>query len=105
MEEEKIKTAITNVAEKEIDLLSRHIEVLKTVMDEGPIGIIRLSQVTGQPQHMIRYSLRTLEKDGIIRPSASGAVVTEKVHETLGTLETSLDGIITEMNEIKKRLK
>ena len=105
VEKIKNKTQITSVAEKEIDLLSRHIDVLKTVMDEGPIGIIRLSQVTGQPQHMIRYSLRTLERDGVIRPSASGAIVTDKVHETLGTLESTLDEFNTMVQELKKKLK
>ena len=105
--EEKIKSGnhITNVAEKEVDLLSRHIDVLKTVKEHGPIGIIRLSQITGQPQHMIRYSLRTLEKGGIIKPSSQGAVITENVHETLGTLESTLDEIITTMDELKKKLK
>jgi len=104
-EKHKEKTFITSVAEKEIDLLSRHIDVLKTVRDHGPIGIIRLSQVTGQPQHMIRYSLRTLEHDGVIRPSAQGAVITDKVHETLGTLEATFDGMISSMTELKKKLK
>ena len=104
---EKIKSGnhITNVAEKEVDLLSRHIDVLKTVKEHGPIGIIRLSQITGQPQHMIRYSLRTLEKGGIIKPSSQGAVITDNVHETLGTLESTLNDFISTMNEIKKKLK
>jgi len=102
---DKNRSSITNVAEKEIDLLSRHIDVLKTVKDHGPIGIIRLSQMTGQPQHMIRYSLRTLEKDGIITPSRNGAVVTDRVHETLGTLESTLDDFSTMMQDIKKKLK
>jgi predicted transcriptional regulator len=104
-EKHKDRTSITNVAEKEIDLLNRHIDVLKTVQDHGPIGIIRLSQVTGQPQHIIRYSLRTLEHDGVIRPSAQGAVVTDKVHQTLGTLETTLNDLISTMSDIKKKLK
>jgi len=99
------KTSITNVAEKELDLLIRHIDVLRTVRDHGPIGIIRLSQITGQPQHMIRYSLRTLEHDGIIRPSAKGAIITDKIHETLGTLESTLDDMITTMDDLKKKLK
>jgi predicted transcriptional regulator len=105
--EEKIKnrSAITSVAEKELDLLGRHLEVLKTVKDQGPIGIIRLSQVTGQPQHMIRYSLRTLEKDGLIKPSPHGALVTDKIHETLGTLESTLDEFSTLTKEFKKKLK
>ena len=104
-EKNKNQIHITSVAEKELGLLSRHINVLKTVKDHGPIGIIRLSQITGQPQHMIRYSLRTLEKGGIIKPSSQGAVITGNIHETLGTLESTLDEIITTMGELKKKLK
>jgi len=104
-EKNKNQIHITSVAEKELNLLSRHINVLKTVKDHGPIGIIRLSQITGQPQHMIRYSLRTLEKGGIIKPSSQGAVITGNIHETLGTLESTLDEIITTMDELKKKLK
>jgi len=105
--EEKIKnkTSITSVAEKELDLLGRHLDVLKTVKDQGPIGIIRLSKITGHPQHMIRYSLRTLEKDGVIQASAQGAIVTDSVHDTLGTLESTLEDIITTMDDLKKKLK
>jgi predicted transcriptional regulator len=104
-EKENNKTSITNVAEKELGLLSRHLDVLKNVQDHGPIGIIRLSQMTGQPQHMIRYSLRTLEKDGLITPSRDGAVVTDRVHEVLGTLESTLDEFTTTVKDLKKKLK
>ena len=99
------RSCITNVAEKELGLLSRHLEVLKTVRDHGPIGIIRLSKMTGQPQHMVRYSLRTLEKDGIILPSPDGAIVTEKIHETLGTLESTLNEFTTKVQDLKEKLK
>ena len=101
----KTKSTITSVAEKELNLLSRHLEVLQTVKEEGPIGIIRLSQKTGQPQHMIRYSLRTLEKDGIIEPSPNGAIVTDKVHETLGSLESTLDSFSTKVATLKEKIK
>jgi len=99
------RSSITSVAEKELDLLSRHLDVLKTVQEHGPIGIIRLSQMTGQPQHMIRYSLRTLEKDGIIIPSRNGAVVTDKIHNTLGTLESTLNDFSVTVQNLKKKLK
>ena len=104
-EDTKNRSSITSVAEKELGLLCRHVDVLKTVKEQGPIGIIRLSQITGQPQHMIRYSLRTLEKDGIITPSPQGAIVTDKVHETLGTIEQTLDDLSTTMQDLKKKLK
>jgi predicted transcriptional regulator len=105
VEKTKNRSSITSVAEKELDLLCRHVDILKTVKEHGPIGIIRLSQMTGQPQHMIRYSLRTLEKDGIITPSPQGAVITDKIHETLGTLEATLDDFTTTMQDLKKKLK
>jgi predicted transcriptional regulator len=104
-EKTKNRSSITSVAEKELGLLCRHVDVLKTVKEHGPIGIIRLSQMTGQPQHMIRYSLRTLEKDGIITPSPNGAVVTDRIHETLGTIEETLDDLTTTMQDLKKKLK
>lgn len=97
-------TPISMVAEKELDLLSRHIDILKNVRDHGPIGIIRLSQLTGQPQHVIRYSLRTLEHTGIIKPSAHGAVITEKLDVALEQLDETLDQMITTMTVLKKNL-
>lgn len=99
------RSGITSVAEKELGLLSRHLDVLKNVQDHGPIGIIKLSQITGKPQHMIRYSLRTLEKDGLITPSPQGAIITDKIHEMLGTLETTLDNFSTTVQDLKKKLK
>ena len=99
------RSGITSVAEKELGLLSRHLDVLKNVQDHGPIGIIKLSQITGKPQHMIRYSLRTLEKDGLITPSREGAVITDKIHEMLGTLESTLDEFSTTVQDLKKKLK
>lgn len=105
IEKNKERSSITSVAKKELDLLCRHVDVLKTVKEHGPIGIIRLSKMTGQPQHMIRYSLRTLERDGIIIPSPNGAVVTDKIHETLGTIEATLNDLTTTMEDLKKKLK
>jgi predicted transcriptional regulator len=104
-EKTRVRSGITDVAEKELGLLSRHLDVLKTVKDHGPIGIIRLSQMTGQPQHMIRYSLRTLENDGIIKPSPHGAVVTDKVHKTLNTIEDTLEDFTVMVQNLRKKLK
>ena len=104
-EETNKKPSIASVAEKELGLLGRHIEVLKTVKNNGPVGIIRLSKMTGQPQHMIRYSLRTLEKGGMIEPSPNGAIVTDNIHENLGTLESTLEGFTTTVKDLKKKIK
>ena len=103
--EDKIRASITDITQKELDLLGRHLDVLKTVKDQGPIGIIRLSQITGQPQHMIRYSLRTLERDGIIVPSPKGAIITEKAQDTLDNLLMNLDEMQNTVMNLKTKLK
>ncbi|MEA2053940.1 MAG: hypothetical protein U9O96_02305 [Candidatus Thermoplasmatota archaeon] len=46
----------------EFYLLERHIKMLKLIVNEEPIGIIKLSENTGLPEHKVRYSPRVLEK-------------------------------------------
>jgi predicted transcriptional regulator len=63
---------------REIGLLERHVTVLDLVLKNGPVGIIKLSAMSGLPQHKVRYSLRVLEHKGLINPSQKGAVATKK---------------------------
>lgn len=92
---------LTGRIEQELELLQRHVLMLKAVMDHQPIGIIRLSEITGYPQHKVRYSLRVLEQEGLIEPSPQGAVATNKVHEFLPNLR----GLLTSMNDVVSQLR
>lgn len=85
---------------EEMYLLERHIQMLKIIRDDGPVGIIKLAEKTGFPQHKVRYSLRILEETGLIRPSPRGAMVTDKADEfvldfkdVLRELESKIDGL------------
>ena len=89
----------------DVKVLERHLKVLKAVMENEPIGIIKLSQKTGLPQHAVRYSLRVLEQEGLIEPSRSGAITTEKIHKTLGTIESTLDDLVTTLRDLKKEIR
>ncbi|MFQ5553357.1 MAG: hypothetical protein ACE5EW_06530 [Thermoplasmata archaeon] len=92
---------MTDRLRKDLDLLHRHITVLKAVEEHQPIGIMRLSKLLGHPQHKVRYALRVLEHDGLIRPSPEGAVATEKAkrfHEELRV-------VLTEMKKTVEALK
>ncbi len=74
---------------RDLDLLRRHVTLLKAVEEHQPIGIIRLAKLSGHPQHHIRYTLRILEQEGLVRPSQEGAVTTAKAkrfHEKLRVL-------------------
>ncbi|WP_319538946.1 hypothetical protein [uncultured Methanospirillum sp.] len=77
----------------DIELIGRHLEVLSTVAQHQPIGIIKLSEVLDVPQHRIRYSLRVMEGLGYIRASPTGAITTEKADELFTTLDTDIEEI------------
>jgi len=98
--EEKEKVTLTSVIESEVDILKRHIEILNLVMKNEPIGIIKLSEMTGYPQHMIRYSLHVLEQEGVIEPSPRGAVTTKKLKTVMENLKKSLDNVNREVESI-----
>lgn len=104
-EEKENDSGIASVVEQELILLGRHLDILKTVQKHGPIGIIRISQLTGKPQHMVRYSLRTLEKNGFIRASPEGAVITDNIDKTVTQLLSTLDILQKKISEIKQTLK
>ena len=45
----KGKSILTNKIESEIELLERHVKMLNAIMEHEPIGIIRLSELSGHP--------------------------------------------------------
>jgi predicted transcriptional regulator len=100
----KEKCALTSVIETELDILKRHVNILKKLQKDQPMGIIKLSEMTEYPQHMVRYSLRILEQDGIIEPSSKGAITTDKVPETLKKLKISLKSILSSVDELIEEL-
>jgi predicted transcriptional regulator len=95
------KSVLTSKIEAEIELLQRHVQMLKAIMDNEPIGIIRLSEMLQHPQHKVRYSLRILEQENLIEPSPDGAVTTEKIQDFLDHLKETLDTMSSTVNELR----
>ncbi|MFB6070905.1 MAG: hypothetical protein ABEJ76_07755 [Halanaeroarchaeum sp.] len=87
--------------EKEVDMLERHLQVLKMVIENEPIGIVKMSNETGYPHHKVRYSLRVLEEENLIEPSSQGAITTERTTEFVEELEDKLNDIIGKLEEMK----
>jgi predicted transcriptional regulator len=86
--------------EEEIELLERHMKILRLVIESEPIGIIKLSEASKMPQHKIRYSLRVLEQNGMIKPSQRGAVTTEKAKNFLRDLPKKLSPLFKKIKEL-----
>lgn len=91
--------------EFELDLLQRHMDMLKAIIENEPVGIIRLSEMLNCPQHKVRYSLRILEQEGLIKPSLEGAVTTDKIEQFLDGFIKILDGITKSTKEIEKSIR
>ncbi|WP_292730138.1 hypothetical protein [Methanoculleus sp.] len=86
----------------EIELISRHLEVIRAVVEHQPIGIMKISEVLDLPYHRVRYSLRILEQEGYIRASPAGAVATALAADLLDGLEGEVDELIGLLETIKK---
>jgi predicted transcriptional regulator len=89
----------------ELELLQRHVNMLRTITENEPIGIIRLAEMLEYPQHKVRYSLRILEQEGLIEPSTDGAVSTKKLKDFLENFERILDEMSKSIINMKKYLK
>ena len=99
------RCALTSVIENELDILKRHIHVLNVLQEHQPMGIIKISEYTGYPQHMVRYSLRILEQEGLIEPSSRGAVTTQNMGRVIEDLKSALNHIGETSKELYKNVK
>lgn len=82
-------------------MLARHLIILKYVVENEPIGILKLAEETKIPSHKVRYSLRVLEQEGLIAASAPGAVTTERTRPFLDELDAMIEKIVDDAIELK----
>ena len=87
--------------EKEVDMLVRHLQVLRLVIANEPIGIVRMSNETGYEHHKVRYSLRVLEEEGLIEPTSQGATTTDQTSEFVGELDTKTTEISEQLDGMR----
>ncbi|AEH61266.1 conserved hypothetical protein [Methanosalsum zhilinae DSM 4017] len=86
---------------REMDLCIRHLVVLNKVVEDGPIGILKLAEETDMATHKVRYSLRVLEQQGLIKPSVHGAVAGERVEEFFQDFESNIDQMLSRIKQIR----
>lgn len=86
----------------DVERLTRHLTIIEALLREQPAGIIKISQMTGLPEHKVRYSLRVLERGGIITPSREGAILTP---EFVSNREKVADELSRASEDISRELK
>ncbi|MCD4703391.1 MAG: hypothetical protein K8R64_03725 [Methanosarcinaceae archaeon] len=88
-------------ANRELELTERHLIVLRTVIKDGPIGILKLAEKTSMLTHKVRYSLRVLEQEHLIKPSSQGAVAGDDVDEFLSGFNDEITMIYDKIGKIR----
>lgn len=88
---------LANQAEKE----HRDVAILRAVIEHGPIGIVRLAEETGVPEHKVRYSLRMLENDGLVEPTQQGAVPPEDIDDRIESINAGIDGLVERIEGLR----
>lgn len=83
-------------------MLRRHLIILKQVVENEPIGILKLAEETKIPSHKVRYSLRILEQEGLIAASAPGAITTEHTKPFLDELDSLIEKLVEDAADLKK---
>ena len=99
------KSVFISGIEIKLNILQRHLQVLNTVQKNEPVGMWRLSELTGYPEHRVRASLRMLEQAGLIKPSRSGAVTTDAVPAAIALLKTELKDVNKTIDKLIKTLE
>ncbi len=89
----------------DLETVKRHLSIIQTLLREQPVGIIKISHETGIPEHKIRYSLRVLEKEGLILPSREGAILTPEFIENKEKIADEAKVLAEQMTDMYHDLK
>jgi predicted transcriptional regulator len=87
--------------ENQVEKEQRDVQILRAVIEHGPIGIVRLSDETDLPEHKVRYSLRMLEEDGLVEPTPNGAIPADDVAAQVDGINEGIDHLVSRLQELR----
>ncbi|MFB6222449.1 MAG: winged helix-turn-helix transcriptional regulator [Haloarcula sp.] len=87
--------------ENQVKKEGRDLSILEAVIENGPIGIVRLAEETDVPKHKVRYSLRMLEDDELVEPTPQGAIPAENIEERVATINNGIDHLVERLDELR----
>ncbi|GAA5473641.1 MULTISPECIES: winged helix-turn-helix transcriptional regulator [Haloarcula] len=87
--------------EDQVEKEGRDLSILEAVIENGPIGIVRLAEETGVPKHKVRYSLRMLEDDELIEPTPQGAIPVDNIDERVATINGGIDRLVEQLDGLR----
>lgn len=87
--------------EDELELVERHMSILRLIVKKQPMGIVSISDEIGEPNHKVRYSMRVLEDESLIEPTSRGAVPTEETEEFLSQHDSEIGRIVEKLEDMR----
>ncbi len=95
------KSPLTTKLVEELEVMERTVDILNIVEEEQPVGITKLSSMLNLPEHKVRYSLRMLQKEGVIEPTPGGATISSNHENFIAHLKE----ILIELDSTMKRIR
>lgn len=86
--------------ERQLGKEDRDLSILEAVIRDGPIGIVKLSEQAGVPEHKVRYSLRMLENDELVEATPQGAVPADGIEDRIEQMNAGLQGLIKRLESL-----
>ena len=80
---------------RELELVHRHVILLKLIKTKGPIGVRKASRALNLKPHEVRYSMKVLKTYNLIEQTTRGVKL----------ITDDLTNIHKDFNELKKLLK
>ena len=99
-DEEEDTLSITDAfgkIEHEITLAERTMNVLEIIVDSGPVDVTEISDQLGHDHGKIRYSMRVLEEENLLEPTAEGAVPKDGAASSFKEWNTRIDQIKSQL--------
>ena len=87
--------------EDQVEKEGRDLSILEAVIENGPIGIVRLAEETGVPKHKVRYSLRMLEDDDLVEPTPQGAIPVDNIDERAATINDGIGRLVEQLDGLR----
>ena len=87
--------------EDQVEKEGRDLSILEAVIENGPIGIVRLAEETGVPKHKVRYSLRMLEDDELVEPTPQGAVPADDIDARVAAINDGIDRLVEQLDGLR----
>ena len=82
-------------------MLLRHLHMLEMVINNEPVGIMKMSNESSYEHRVVRYSLRILKEESLIEPTSRGAVTTDRTGDFVDQLDGKIDTVSEKLDSMK----